>query len=85
MQRAPHFSTPVYESLPWAYIICGVGGLVGSYLFTTVGRTGMSMFVGVLGLILVVGGVMVLLRRRNYRAMHSQYPNRDSLPGNDTR
>lgn len=85
MQRAPHFSRPVYESLPWVYIICGTAGLIGSYLYASVGRSSMSMFVGVLGLILLVGGVMILLRRRNYRAMHTQYPNRDSLPGNDTR
>ena len=83
MQRAPYFSTPVYEGLPWVYIICGTAGLIGSYLFHTVRRDGMSMFVGVLSVILVIGGVMIVLRRRNYRAMRSQYADREPLPGND--
>ncbi|HXY77009.1 MAG TPA: hypothetical protein VEH54_08865 [Steroidobacteraceae bacterium] len=73
MQRAPHFSRPVYESLPWVYIICGVLALIGSYAFAVNNRSGMSLFVGLLGFPLVVLGVMILLRRRNYRSLQAQY------------
>jgi hypothetical protein len=38
--------------------------------------------VGVLGLAWVLGGVVVLLRRRDYRALRARYADPDSL-GND--
>ena len=33
----PQFSRPVYEGLPWLYIICGLLILVGSYLLPHMG------------------------------------------------
>jgi nitrate reductase gamma subunit len=82
MQRpSPHFSRPVYEGLPWIYIMLGVGALLASYLLAARGTA--SLLIGLLGLICVVGGFVLLLRRRDYRALRSQYGNPDSLGGND--
>ncbi len=82
MQRSsPHLSRPVYEGLPWVYIIAGVGALIASYLLAARGM--LSLLVGVLGLLCVVGGFVLLLRRRDYRALRSQYADPDSLSGHD--
>ena len=82
MQRpSPHFSRPVYEGLPWVYIMFGVGALIASYLLAT--RGALSLIVGVLGLACVVGGFVLLLRRRDYRALRSRYANPDWLGGSD--
>jgi hypothetical protein len=77
----PHFSRPVYEGLPWVYIILGLGALIGSYLLAA--RGVLSLLVGVLGLLSLVGGFVVVLRRRDYRALRSQYADPDSLGGDD--
>ena len=79
--HGPHFSRPVYEGLPWFYITCGVAALVASYLLAS--RGGLSLLTGLLGLVILVGGIVVLLRRRDYRDMRSQYANPDSLSGKD--
>ena len=82
MQRpTPHFSRPVYEGLPWIYITFGLGALLASYLLAARGTV--SLLIGLLGLACVVGGFVLLLRRRDYRALRSQYANPDSLSGND--
>jgi len=80
-RHGPHFSRPVYEGLPWFYITVGLAALVTSYLFA--GRAMLSLLVGVLGLLILVGGIVVLLRRRDYRALRSEYGNPDSLGGED--
>lgn len=82
-RRSPHFSRPVYEVLPWVYIICGVAALIASYLLAS--RGALSLAAGLLGLLGVVAGIVVLLRRRDYRELRSQYADPDSLTGNDER
>ena len=77
----PQFSRPVYEGLPWFYIIFGIAALGASYLLASRGL--LSLTVGLLGLVCVVGGIVVLLRRRDYRALRSRYAQPDSLGGND--
>ena len=79
----PHFSRPVYEGLPWVYIILGLGALIASYLLAA--RGVLSLLVGVLGLLSLVGGFVVVLRRRDYRALRARYADPDSLSGNDRR
>jgi hypothetical protein len=82
MQRpSPHFSRPVYEGLPWIYIMFGVGALLASYLLAA--RGAVSLLIGLPGLAGVVGGFVLLLRRRDYRALRSRYADPDSLSGND--
>ncbi|HEY0767796.1 MAG TPA: hypothetical protein VGD47_07540 [Steroidobacteraceae bacterium] len=80
-RRSPHFSRPVYEGLPWFYITCGVAALVTSYQLAS--RGVLSLLVGLLGLLILLGGIVVLLRRRDYRDMRSQYANPDSLSRED--
>jgi membrane associated rhomboid family serine protease len=63
-------SRPLYEGLPWAYVACGVAALVGSY-FLSPGL--LSVLLGVLGLIGLLGGTVILLRRRDYREMRANY------------
>lgn len=70
------FSRPVYESLPWFYIVCGIAALVGSYLMPS---GVLSLIVGLAGLVAVLGGVVILLRRRDYRALRSEYGDPDAL------
>ncbi|HVN45810.1 MAG TPA: hypothetical protein VMT66_11315 [Steroidobacteraceae bacterium] len=78
MQRpSPHLSRPLYEGLPWIYITFGLGALLASYLLAARGM--LSLIVGVPGLCCVLGGFVLLLRRRDYRALRSQYADPDAL------
>jgi len=79
----PQFSRPVYEGLPWLYIICGLAALLASYQLAAYAVV--SLIGGIAGLLLVLGGVVVLLRRRDYRALRSQYVDPDSLSRRDER
>jgi hypothetical protein len=76
-RRMPHFSRPVYEGLPWIYIISGLTLLGASYLLA--GYALASYSAGLLGLVGVVGGYVVLLRRRDYRALRARYADPESL------
>lgn len=76
-RRAPHLSRPVYEFLPWIYIICGLLLLVVSYLVSSFAAV--SLLAGAAGLAGVVGGYVVLLRRRDYRALRARYADPDTL------
>jgi membrane associated rhomboid family serine protease len=81
MPQGPHLSRPLYEGLPWLYITSGLAALVASYLLAARGT--LSLLVGALGFLILLGGIVVLLRRRDYRALRSQYGNPDSLTGKD--
>ena len=80
-RRSHHFSRPVYEGLPWFYITGGIAALIASYLLAS--RGGWSLLTGLLGLVVLVGGIVVLLRRPDYRQLRSQYANPDSLTGEE--
>ncbi len=66
---------PLYEALPWLYLLCGLAALTGSYL--TKGGV-MSAVLGLPGLVATIGGIVVLLRRRGYRQMRADYFDSDS-------
>jgi hypothetical protein len=66
-----HLSRPVYEGLPWIYVGGGVIALGVSYLIGDSRAVG--LVVGLAGLAALLGGVVVLLRRRDYRDLRSQY------------
>jgi hypothetical protein len=77
-----HLSRPLYEGLPWLYMACGVAALTASYLLAASHGTA-SLLAGLLGLLTLVGGIVVLLRRRDYRRLRSQYADPDSLGRGD--
>ena len=73
-----HLSRPVYEVLPWFYMAFGLGALGVSYLLAAYGAV--SHALGLLGLVTLVYGIVVFLRRRDYRALRSEY---DSIREDD--
>jgi hypothetical protein len=76
MTRTPkRLSRPLYEGLPWIYVAVGAVALFFSYISPS---RALSIVVGVLGFVGVLAGIVVLLRRRDYRHMRSQYGNPDS-------
>jgi hypothetical protein len=76
-----HLSRPVYEGLPWAYMAFGVLALAASYLLASHGV--LSFAAGLLGLAALLYGIVVYLRRRDYRALRSEYRNPDSISDDD--
>lgn len=60
-------SQPIYEALPWLYMLCGVLALMASYAWSS--STALSVLLGLAGLLALIGGMVVALRRRNYREM----------------
>lgn len=66
-----HLSRPMYEGLPWLYIAGGLVALGVSYLLGDSRAWGLIAGLG--GLAALLGGVVVLLRRRDYRELRSQY------------
>jgi nitrate reductase gamma subunit len=82
MQRpGRHLSRPLYEGLPWIYMAAGVLALIASYWLAAHGA--ISLIVGLLGLVVLIGGFVVLLRRRDYRELRAQYADPDSLTRKD--
>jgi hypothetical protein len=69
-------SRPVYEGLPWFYMVCGIAALVGSYLLPAGVSSGLAGLAGLAG---VLGGAVILLRRRDFRELRSQYAEPGSL------
>jgi uncharacterized membrane protein YfcA len=76
-----HLSRPLYEGLPWIYMASGILALAGSYWLAA--HAGVSLLVGLFGLVALVGGFVVLLRRRDYRELRAQYADPDSLTRQD--
>ncbi|GAC1452881.1 MAG: hypothetical protein PVS2B3_11570 [Steroidobacteraceae bacterium] len=76
-----HLSRPLYEGLPWIYMAGGVLALLGSYWLAT--HTALSLIAGLLGLVALIGGFVVLLRRRDYRELRSQYADPEALSRQD--
>ena len=64
--RGPRLSRPLYEALPWIYIACGLAALVASYFHPAHLP---SLFLGIPGLIGVLAGIVVVLRRRDFRQL----------------
>lgn len=73
-QRAYRLSRPLYEALPWFYVGCGLIALLASYFQQS---KAISLVIGLLGLACVLGGVVVLLRRRDFRELSAHYKSVD--------
>jgi hypothetical protein len=69
-------SHPIYEGLPWVYLLGGLSALGLSYV---VSSSVWSVTLGLPGLLAVLGGAVVLLRRRGYRRLRAQYDAPDAL------
>ncbi len=80
--RRPHIAQPLYDLLPWLY---GIGGLLVLSLsyFRLTGWLGGLL--GVAGLASLVWGLVIGLRRRDFRAMRHEYGGDGLPPGNQDR
>ncbi len=80
MKRSrPRLSQPLYESLPWVYVVLGVLALVTSYLLASLKL--LSLLLGLFGLVALIGGSVVWLRRRDYRELRANYGDPDGITG----
>lgn len=61
---------PLYESLPGLYVLGGVLALASSYFMAPGRLAWLAFFIGIAG---VLGGLVVWLRRRDYRSMQARY------------
>ena len=76
MSPAHRLSRPVYEGLPWLYLLGGLLALIASYFQTS---STLSMVLGLPGFLALMAGAVVLLRRRGYRRLRAQYDAPDAL------
>jgi small-conductance mechanosensitive channel len=60
----------IYESLPYVYMLVGIGALLASFLWRT---EDWSDLVAGFGLIVVVTGLALALRRRDFRIQKRRY------------
>ncbi|HUN74269.1 MAG TPA: hypothetical protein VMU40_07120 [Steroidobacteraceae bacterium] len=67
---------PLYEVLPGIYIVLGGLALAASYRASSPLA---SLILGLPGLALLLAGIVVWLRRRNYRQMRAEYERPDAL------
>jgi hypothetical protein len=63
-------SRPVYESLPYAYMLIGVGAAGASFLWRA---PGWADLLAAFGVILIVAGLVLVLKRRDYRIQRRRY------------
>jgi hypothetical protein len=68
--RTVRLAKPLYEILPYVYIASGLSAAGGSYYLP---RTVWADVVLVLGILCVLGGVVVLLKRRDARVTRTEY------------
>ncbi len=61
---------PLYESLPYAHIVIGAAAVVASYLWRVAKWSGVM---ALCGLVAIVGGLVLALRRRDYRIQKRHY------------
>ena len=65
-----HLPRSIYETLPYAYLAGGLGACIVSYAFRESGWANVAFVVGVVG---IVGGCVLILRRRSYRDDAARY------------
>jgi hypothetical protein len=68
-----HLPRGIYELLPYSYVVAGFGAAIASYA----GReSAWSNAVFALGIAGIVGGCVLILRRRSYRDDAARYDHR---------
>jgi hypothetical protein len=65
-----YLAKPVYELLPYAYVAAGACSLLASWF---VRQSPWPTVLLVAGMLAVVGGLVLWLRRRDYRSVQSEY------------
>jgi ABC-type dipeptide/oligopeptide/nickel transport system permease subunit len=60
----------VYESLPYVYMLVGLAAIAASFMWRVPVWSGVM---GVFGLIALVSGLVLVLRRRDYRIQKRRY------------
>jgi hypothetical protein len=75
-----HFPKPLYESLPWLYVLAGAVLIAASHQLHSGPLAVLLLIAGTLGL---VCGAAVWLRRRDFRATHAEYWLQDAPPDLD--
>lgn len=73
-------SKPVYESLPWLYELGGGLLIAASHQLHSGVLSVLLLLAGLLG---VVAGAAIWLRRRDFRATHAEYWSHDGQPSID--
>jgi len=63
-------SRPVYESLPYAYLLLGGGAFAVSFIWRS---EDWSELMAGFGLIVLLMGLVLVLRRRDYRIQKRRY------------
>jgi membrane protein implicated in regulation of membrane protease activity len=61
---------PLYELLPYGYMLIGVAAIATSFLWRV---PGWSDLMAGLGFIAIVSGLVLVLRRRDYRIQQRHY------------
>ena len=61
---------PLYEALPYAYIAIGAAAIGASFAWRVANWSGI---LAVFGLVALVGGLVLALRRRDYRIQKRHY------------
>ncbi len=61
---------PLYETLPYAYIVIGAAAVVASFAWRAADWSGVLAFFGIVA---IVGGLVLVLRRRDYRIQKRHY------------
>jgi glucose dehydrogenase len=56
---------PLYESLPYLYVVCGAL-IVGGAIYVGIGTSGAPYYV-LIGILSILGGVVIYLRRMTAR------------------
>jgi len=75
-QHGLRLARPIYEGLPWAYVCAGAAALAASYLQSS---AFLSFAFGLPGFAVLLVGLVIILRRREYRRMRVQYERPDAL------
>ncbi|MGQ0429556.1 MAG: hypothetical protein ACT4UQ_06465 [Gammaproteobacteria bacterium] len=60
----------LYESLPWAYMIIGAAAIAVSFMWR---EPAWSEALALCGLVTIVSGLVLALRRRDYRIQKRHY------------
>ena len=63
-------SRTIYEALPYVYMLLGAGAFAVSYLWRAAAWSDLAAG---LGLVVLVAGLVLVLRRRDYRIQKRRY------------